>query len=321
MTRTTTDEHQQLNRQQTIFLVGGLTSILAIVGWLVGGVDLMLTTVCSVLSLVVIAPYISPFMVLHMHKAERLTAADSPSLTALVNDLTLSAKLSHTPKIYYIPSQSINAFTVGLKHNAAIAISDGLLRRMNRRELNAILAHEIGHIKNQDMRIMAIADVINQLIRIMSVIGLLLLLFSLPLSLFTEYAIPWFAIILLTVLPSITTVMKMKLSRTREFEADRTAVELSQDPHALISALKRLEYREWRWLTQLFWFPNETIEPSQLRSHPESDERIARLETQAREMNSTNQAIKTLGLDRIMSRHVWELNKRSLSNNKQPENN
>ncbi|VAW84065.1 hypothetical protein MNBD_GAMMA16-1477 [hydrothermal vent metagenome] len=304
--------NRPLNQFQTSFLIFGLGSALALVGWLLGGTDLMVTTISSIIGLVILVPYVSPFLVLHLHKAEALTVVDSPSLYALVSDLTITADLSHQPKIYYIPSRIMNAFTVGLKNNASIAVTDGLLRHMNRRELNAILAHEVSHIKNQDMRIMAIADAMTQLIRLMSVIGLLLLLFSFPLSLFIEFAIPWLAIILLIVLPGISTLMKMKLSRTREFEADRTATILTQDPHALISALNRLEYRQWRWLTQYFSFPNNNSTLSQLSTHPETDQRIERLKMQATEMQHTIKPISTFELSRLMPRHVWELNKRTL---------
>jgi len=315
-----TTKRYPFNQFQTSFLVFGLGSTLALVGWLLGGTDLMITTVSSMIGLVIIAPYVSPFLVLHLHKAEALTLVDSPSLYTLVSDLTTTAGLSHQPKIYYIPSRTMNAFTVGLRHNASIAVTDGLLRQMNRREVNAILAHEISHIKNQDMRIMAIADAMTQLIRLMSAIGLLLLLFSLPLSLFSEFTIPWLAIILLVVLPGISTLMKMKLSRTREFEADRTAAILTQDPHALISALNRLEYRQWRWLTQYFSYPSNNSTLPQLSTHPETDQRIKRLNLQAEAMPHAVKPLNTFELSRIMPRHVWDLNKRMLMNSKRVEN-
>ncbi len=315
-----TTEHHQSNQLQTSLLVCGLGSALALVGGLLGGTELMITTISLIVGLVIIAPYVSPFLALRLHKAEALTVADSPSLYALVSDLTTAAGLSHRPKIYYIPSRVMNAFTVGLRHNASIAVTDGLLRQMNRREVNAILAHEVGHIKNQDMRIMAIADAMTQLIRFMSVTGLVLLLFSLPLSLFSEFAIPWIAIILLIVLPGFSTLMKMKLSRAREFEADRTAAILTQDPHALISALGRLEYRQWRWLTQYFAFPGGNATPSQLSTHPETDQRIERLNLQAEAMPQAIKPLNTFELSRIMPRHVWDLNKRTLMNLKSVEN-
>ncbi len=311
MNSLTTIEQQRRNQFQTGLLVGGLGSALALVGGLLGGIDLMIITIALILSLVIIAPYVSPFLVLHHHKAEVLTESDSASLYALINDLTEKSHVSHRPTLYYIPSKMMNAFTVGLRHNASIGITDGLLRNMNRRELNAILAHEVSHIKNQDMRIIAIADTMNQLIRILSIIGLLWLLFSLPLSLFTEYVIPWLVIIILLVLPSASILMKMKLSRTREFEADRTAAELTQDPHALISALSRLEYRQWHWLTQFFSFPSDTASiPAQLSSHPATDERIERLKIQAEEMTAPLQVPALLGLNRMMPRHKWELTQR-----------
>ena len=308
----TTKDHHRLNQLQTSLLAGGLALILALVSWLVGGADLMITTLTSVLAITLMAPFLSPLLVLKLHKTELLTKADSPSLYALVSDLTKRANLSHQPTLNYIPTQTMNAFTVGLNRNATIALSDGLLRRMNRREINAILAHEISHIKNQDLRIMAMTNAVDQLIRVLSVLGLLWLLFSLPLAQFANNTAPWIAIVLLVVLPSMTTLMRMKLSRTREFEADRTAAAMTQDPHALISALSRLEYREWQWLTQFFLLPRDT-KLSQHCTHPNTDERIKRLTLQAAKINCVMPTLKTIGLDRIMSRHAWELNKRKLT--------
>ncbi len=302
----------QLNQRHTFFLVTGLTSTLAIVGWLVGGFDFAITTVFFVLSLVFITPYISPIFALRLHKAEQLNKQDFPSIFTLVDDLTLKNNLTHTPKIYYIPSRMMMAFTVGLKHNASIALTDGLLRRMNRRELNAILAHEISHIKHQDMRLMAIADVTNHLTWTLSALGLLLVFLNNPLSLFTTLTMPWAILGLLILFPLMTTLMKMKLSRTREFEADHSSAKITQDPAALISALSRLEYREWRWLTQ-FFLQHQPKEPAQLRTHPDTDERIERLKLHSNNVPQMTQTFTTLGLDRIMPRHIWELNKKLLS--------
>ena len=285
--------------------------ILAFVGWLVGGVSMMVTAIISVATVVLLAPHVSPLLVLRQHKAQRLSEIESSSLYDILNELTERAGLSYRPTLYYLPTAMMTAFTVGLNKHSSIVVSDGLLRRMNRREISAILAHEVSHIKHQDMRIMAIADAMDQLVRMLSVLGLFWLLFSVPLAIFYGYAVPWLGLILLVILPSVTSMMKMKLSRTREFEADRMAGVLTQDPLALISALSRMEYREWRWLTRFFLLPKQPAELSPLRTHPETDERIARLELQAQEMASQHPSILKRGMDRMMSRHVWELNRRN----------
>ena len=305
-----TSRHHRRNQLHTVMLILGLTALLAVAGWLVGGFWFMICAIASVLFMAAIAPYASPTMVLRLHKAERLSAQEAPSLFALLNELSRAAGLADPPKLYYIPSSYMLAFTVGLQKNASIALSDGLLRRMNRREVNAILAHEISHIKNQDMRMMMLADAMNQLVRIYSVVGLLWLFFSLPLVMYADYVIPWLGIILLVILPSFTAKMKMSLSRTREYEADRTSAELTGDPYALISALSRMEYREWRWLGRLFRVQPQTTDDQTLKTHPDTDERIERLKIQAAEMGCESASFG-LGLDRLLSRHVWELNKRN----------
>ena len=308
----TTQKHYRDNKIQTVLLVGGLACALAIVGFVVGGSAVMMTAVVSVLSVALLASYVSPAMVLRMKNAQCLTEADSPTLFALLDELTVKAKLSSRPSLYYLATPMMTAFTVGLGANATITVSDGLLRRMNRRELMGILAHEISHIKNNDMRIMNVANAMDQLVRLLAIFGLFWLLFAIPLTLFAEYTAPWIAIALLIVLPSVTSLMTMKLSRTREFEADRMAAELTGDPLALISALGRLEYREWRWVTRFLAFPKPAEELSSMQTHPATEERIERLELQVKEMACEPPSLLVRGIERMLPQHVWELNKRML---------
>ncbi|MCB0062442.1 MAG: M48 family metalloprotease [Caldilineaceae bacterium] len=87
------------------------------------------------------------------------------------------------PTLYYIPSRMMNAFAVGTKRDVAIGLTDGILRGLNLRELTGVLAHEMSHIRNNDMRSMNIADVVTRITNLFSTLGKFLLFFNLPLIL------------------------------------------------------------------------------------------------------------------------------------------
>jgi heat shock protein HtpX len=180
----------------------------------------------------------------------------------------------------------MNAFTTGTPRQAAIGLSDGLLRRMERRELAAILAHELMHIVNQDIRMMAFADLTSRVTGFFSLAGQILLLINLPLFMFTEASLPWGPILLLLLAPTISALVQLALSRNREYEADRGAAEISGDPLALASALSKMEGPHKRWLEQILLPGPRIPEPSLLRTHPPTEERIRRLQELAEGMQA-----------------------------------
>ncbi|MEJ2326689.1 MAG: zinc metalloprotease HtpX, partial [Chromatiaceae bacterium] len=161
--------------------------------------------------------------------------------------------------------------------DAAIAVSDGLLRRMELRELTGVLAHEISHVANGDIRVMAFADLVSRVTGMLSLFGQILLLISLPLWLLSAADIPWLPILLLLFAPTLSALVQLALSRSREYEADRNAAELSGDPEGLASALRKLEYQQAGLWERLFMPTRRIPEPSMLRSHPPTEERVRRL--------------------------------------------
>jgi heat shock protein HtpX len=172
----------------------------------------------------------------------------------------------------------LNAFAVGRREDAVIAVTDGMLRVLNLRELTGVLAHEISHIRNRDLWLMGIADLAGRLTRLMTLLGLALLLVNLPLWLGGVASVPWLLIPLLVFAPQITVLLQLALSRAREFDADLDAAGLTGDPDGLASALAKLErYQHGVW--EQILLPGQRLpEPSVLRTHPPTAERIARLE-------------------------------------------
>ena len=276
MDRKTLQEHRLVNWLQSALLLLGMGGVFAALGWLLGGVQLMLWTTGLGLFLLGLAPRVSPHLVLRMQGAVPLGPREAPRLHALVDNLARRAGLEHTPRIYYLPSPILNAFTLGSREDTAIAVSEGLLRRLNRRELSGVLAHEISHVRNNDIQVMGLADLVARLTGALSLTGQLLVLINLPLFLFGAAQISWLAILLLIFAPLVTALMQLALSRTREFEADLGAAALTGDPSALASALRKLE--DPRGLLGRIFLPRRPrTEPAMLRTHPATEARIRRL--------------------------------------------
>jgi heat shock protein HtpX len=195
----------------------------------------------------------------------------------LLRKLSQQAELPATPQLYYIPSQIANAFAVGAGERGAIAATDALLRNFSLREVQGVLAHELSHLSSKDGWVMSLADSMSQMVNIMSWIGQILLLINLPLFLMGPYQIPWLLVILLMLAPTISALLQLGLSRTREFQADLEAVRLTGDPRGLASGLAKLERLSGTWFERILMPGRRVPEPSLLRTHPPTEERINRL--------------------------------------------
>ena len=181
---------------------------------------------------------------------------------------------------HYVPSAVVNAFATGSKQEASIALTDGLLRRLSPRELAGVLAHEIAHIANEDLRVMGLADSVSRFTSLLALMGQIAILLNLPALLVGAAEVYWPGLLLLAASPQLALLAQLGLSRVREFDADRLAAELTGDPQGLASALAKIERvsRSWRaWL----WPGWGNPEPFWLRTHPATQERIARLLTLA----------------------------------------
>nr|AOH37097.1 Zn-dependent protease [Luteimonas sp. JM171] len=194
----------------------------------------------------------------------------------MVRELAARAGLPAVTVPHYAPSAMVNAFATGSERRAAIVLTDGLLRSLTPRELTGVLAHEVAHIANKDLRVMGLADSTSRLTHLMALFGQVAILFSLPALLAGAVDVHWPALLLLALAPQLALLAQLGLSRVREFDADRLAAALTGDPHGLALALEKIERvsRSWRaWLLTGWGNP----EPSWLRTHPATAERIARL--------------------------------------------
>jgi heat shock protein HtpX len=221
---------------------------------------------------------VSPQMVLSMYKARPVTRQSFPVGYDIVATLSERAGLAHPPKLNVIPSKMLNAFAVGRREESAIAITDALARTLTARELAGVLAHEISHIANEDLKVMAFADMVSRFTSIWSTFGI----FALFLNLFGIAGsglpmVPWPAVAMLVFAPTLGGLLQLALSRTREFDADLGAAILTGDPDGLASALRRLEKAQGVYWESLMLPGSRTPAPSMLRTHPKTEDRIARL--------------------------------------------
>jgi len=272
-----TRRHQALNLLQSVLLLAGMAAIGWIVVSAIAGPELSVAIVVGALGGLLLAPGIPKHVLLRAYGAQRLSRRDFPEEVAVLAELARRAGLPRAPELYYIPSRLPNAFAMGRAEDSVICLSDGLLRLMDLRELAGVLAHEVAHVANRDLWIMGLADAMSRAVSLASWIGQLLLLLNLPLILVGVAHVPWQVPILLIVSPLIMALLQLALSRTREYAADRAGAQLAGDPEGLASALRKLERRAGQAWEEMFLPGRRIPEPSLLRTHPPTDERVRRL--------------------------------------------
>ncbi|MCB1907842.1 MAG: M48 family metalloprotease [Rhodocyclaceae bacterium] len=273
--------HRWSNRLQTALLIVTMLAISAAAGTLLLG-DLGLWLTVGVAATAMLAePAAGAEWTLRLVRARPLSPAEAPGLWHKLESLAARAGLPATPRPYYVPSRTINAFAVGQRERSAIAVTDGMLQQLDRRELTGVLAHEVAHIAHDDLRVMNLAAHVGRITTVFSVAGQVLLLLALP-SLFGTgwWQVNWLAVALLLFSPQIALLAQLGLSRVREYDADATAASLTGDPRGLALALARIEQAGRPWLERLLPGAYER-QPLWLRSHPETRRRIRRLQALA----------------------------------------
>ena len=269
--------HKWRNRLHSLILLGGMIGLLALCGFVVFGPDGLIGLALAGGVLLLLSPQVSPQLVLRRYRAREI---GHPELLWLLDALSQRAELPRRPRIFSIDSQIMpvmNAFAVGSRNNAAIVVTDIMLARLSIRELAGVIAHEVSHVRNDDLWLMGLADLVGRLTRAMSLAGIVLIVLFLPTWLMGTVELPWLLLPLLLFAPQVTVLLQLALSRTREFDADLDAAGLTGDPEGLASALDKLE-RFQRGVWEQILMPGYRLpEPSVLRTHPPTAERVARL--------------------------------------------
>lgn len=265
------------NLLHSCVLLVGMVALLVGITWLVLGFELALWALAGWAIALVLSPKVSPGMVLRLYRGRALSPAAFPEGYELIEELCRRAGVSRPPLLYYIPSNMLSAFTLGRRGDVAIAVTDGMLRTLTLRELAGVLAHEISHVANNDLWVMNLADGISRLTGLLAYFGFFLFLFALPLLLLTGNGAPLLISIILVFAPTAMALLQLALSRAREYEADLDAAALTHDPEGLASALAKLERYQARLWEQLFLPGRGMPDPSLLRTHPRTGDRIERL--------------------------------------------
>lgn len=252
-----------------------MAAISGIVGWLLAGWFGFVLAIGFAIFLCLFAGRLSPLVVLRMYRAREITAQNAPDLTRIFQELCRRAELDSAPRLFYIPSRMMNAFAMGSDDNACVAVTDGILRLLRPREMAGVLAHEISHVRHRDIRVLSIADVFTRITSFVSRLGLFVFLGAMGWYLLTDQPTWWLikGPVLLCA-PLFSSLLQLALSRSREFNADMGAVELTGDPDGLISALTKIHRSLSK--SHRISYPGR-IDPAFLRTHPPLEQRVAEL--------------------------------------------
>jgi heat shock protein HtpX len=268
--------HKLLNLVHSAVLIIGMGLIAALCTWALWGAEGVLWTAIGAALAMALSPSVPSGFVLALHRARPLAPAEMPGLHAALAEMSRRADLPVTPRLYYMPSAVLNAFALGSRNSAAIAVSDGMLRTLSFREIANVLAHEVSHIANGDLWIMGLAELMNRVAAVMSNFGMFLLILNVPLIAAGAVTVPWLLVLPLVLAPSLMGLLQLALARAREFDADLGAASLTGDPEGLAAALAKLERHGRLWERMLL--PSQRAPgTSLLRTHPSTSDRIRRL--------------------------------------------
>ena len=224
-----------MNTLKTGFFLTVITLIFLAVGQAIGGAQGMVIAFIFAVITNFIAYFYSDKMVLSMYGAKEVTRDQSPWIYQIVEELSARAQIP-TPKIYVIPSDQPNAFATGRNPaHAAVAVTEGITRILDHDELAGVLAHELAHVKNRDILISSIAATFAGAIGMLAHFG-----YFFGGGRDREDSNPLAAILVMILAPIAAMLVQMAISRSREYEADRTGAELVGAPEPLARALKKL---------------------------------------------------------------------------------
>lgn len=231
----------EMNALKTTFLMALLTVILVTIGGSLGGQGGMMMAFIFAVIMNGVSYWFSDKIVLRMYGVKEISADEAPTLHRIVRDLTLRAQMP-LPKLYLIPQEAPNAFATGRDENhAAVAVTDGILRILDERELRGVLAHELSHIKNRDILVGTIAATMAGAISMLANMAHWGMIFGGRSSDDREGGHPMVALLMIIVAPLAAMLVQMAISRGREYGADETGAAISGDPSSLASALRKLE--------------------------------------------------------------------------------
>jgi heat shock protein HtpX len=230
-----------MNIVKTGLLLGALTGLLMLIGGYFGGQQGVVIAFIFAMVMNFGSYWFSDKLILRMYKAQEVSESQAPELYAIVKNLALKASLP-MPKVYVIPGDTPNAFATGRnEHHAVVAVTEGILRILNRDELEGVIAHELAHIKNRDMLIGSIAATLAGAIVMLANMAQWAAIFGGASRDNDEEGGGIIGLIMMAILaPIAATIIQMAISRSREYLADESGARVSQKPYGLAGALEKL---------------------------------------------------------------------------------
>jgi heat shock protein HtpX len=288
-----------MNGFRTTILLAALTALVVWIGQMVGGPNGAVLALVMAGAMNFFSYWFSDKIVLKMYGAQEITANDDPELYGIVRDLTVRAGLP-MPKVYIIPEETPNAFATGRNpEHAAVAVTQGIRRILNKRELSGVLGHELSHVKHRDILISSIAATLAGAISYLAYMAQWAAIFGGGSRDREEGGSNIFSLLfMMIVAPMAAMLIQMAVSRSREYMADEGGAKVSGDPLALASALRKLEMGAQNIPLQVSdATANSTahmfiVNPLTVgglaklfSTHPPMEERIARLEAMAKDLS------------------------------------
>jgi heat shock protein HtpX len=231
------------NTFKTAFLLTALTLLLMFIGQYFGGRNGMIIALIFAAVMNFISYFYSDKIALAMYRAQPVTREQLPRLYEIMERLAPKMGIP-MPKLYVIPTESPNAFATGRNpQHASVAVTHGILNLLNDEEMEGVLAHELGHVRNRDILISSVAATIAGAITMLASMGRWAMIFG-----------GWGggdredrrgggigALIMLILAPIAASLIQLAVSRSREYQADATGAHLTGNPYALASALQKLD--------------------------------------------------------------------------------
>jgi heat shock protein HtpX len=232
------------NTFKTAFLLTALTLLLMMIGRAFGGQNGMFIALAIAVVMNFVSYFFSDKIALAMYRAQPVTREELPRAYEIVERLTQKIGIP-MPKMYVIPTESPNAFATGRNPNhASVAVTHGILGLLNDEEMEGVLAHELGHVRNRDILISSVAATIAGAITMLASMGRWAMIFG-----------GWgggdreergggggiAALIMLILAPIAATLIQLAVSRSREYQADASGAHFTGNPYALASALQKLD--------------------------------------------------------------------------------
>ena len=278
-----------MNTTKTVVLMVGLTVLLVFIGGAIGGRQGVMIAFIFAMSMNLFSYWFSDKIVLRMYSAQEVEESAAPVLYSVTRELAMKMNMP-MPKVYIIPSEAPNAFATGRNPNhAAVAATEGIMRLLTREELTAVMAHELGHVRNRDILIGTIAATIAGAISMLAHMAQWAMIFGGGRRDDDEGAGGMIGgIVMIILAPIAAALIQMAISRSREYEADATGARICGNPLWLASALKKLDSSSKRVSLDANPATAHMFIVNPLRAggivnlfstHPPMEERIARLES------------------------------------------